>query len=44
VFKTKMLLLNLKKKNLNNLIKRKHFFEKTLRKVKSIANFYCYKF
>jgi rRNA pseudouridine-1189 N-methylase Emg1 (Nep1/Mra1 family) len=42
--RNKNVIIKFKKKNLDNLIKRKDFFEKTLRKIKSITSFYCYKF
>jgi rRNA pseudouridine-1189 N-methylase Emg1 (Nep1/Mra1 family) len=42
--RNKNIIIKFKKKNLNNLIKRKDFFKKTLRKIKSIASFYYYKF
>jgi len=38
------IIIEFKNKNLDSLIKRKDSFEKILRKIKSIVNFYCYKF
>jgi len=37
-------IIEFKNKDLNNLIKRRNSFEKTLRKIESIASFYYYKF
>ncbi len=42
--RNKNVIIEFKKKNFNNLIKRKKSFKKTLRKIKLIANFYYYKF
>lgn len=36
-------IINFKKKNFDNLIRKKNSFEKTLRKIKSTIDFYCYK-
>jgi len=42
--RNKNVIIKFKNKNLNNLIKRKDSFKKTLRKIRLIASFYCYKF
>jgi rRNA pseudouridine-1189 N-methylase Emg1 (Nep1/Mra1 family) len=42
--RNKNVIIKFKKKNLNNLIKKKDSFKKTLGKIKLIANFYYYKF
>jgi len=42
--RNKNVIIEFKNKNFDNLVKKRNSFEKTLRKIKSIASFYCYKF
>jgi len=42
--RNKNIIIEFKKKNFDNLIKKRDSFKKILRKIKLIASFYCYKF
>jgi len=42
--RNKNVIIKFKKKNLDNLVKKRDFFKKTLRKIKLIISFYNYKF
>ncbi len=42
--RNKNVIIKFKKKNLDNLVKKRDFFKKTLRKIKLIISFYYYKF